>query len=795
MSVLKLAPNFGQKSEVLFKLAVIFGKTYQLDQAINYFKLAMLESTGAAGTNRRIDIHTKMGICYLEKKEHGEALKAFELALSLNDQNFRTFQHIAWCEFLMEKYAQALEHISKAVVLKDSDGDSYYIKARVLLATDKPSEAKEVIGRAISLDQNKAVYVGSLGILNCILKLNTEAFDNFLKATQIDSRIPETWFNIGLLYEMHEQYSEAGVAYQKAIEVAPDFTPAAMRRELVNNASAPKVPLPHFIHPEFRVSDNMVPLRSFLNNQKIKKALEPSIMQTGQPATIIRNIFNDASLPPPEDDLKLAPPAIKASEDDKDNHAEAKAREDKRQPAKEKKKEPEQEHVETPLPPASQPRDEPKQQEAKAESRGSAERGKPEHYTQKTPQPVTMVAPQPTYPTVPKVIRPAPAPAAAQPLVSAQSTAPPQAPPMHAHSSAPPQIPMSQQPPVSQFDMASQMQYGSSLPMGSVQQVPQLAQLMQMAMPQMQTAQAMPQPQIPQGQPMPQMPSSGFPPNSHPMPAQYMNLMNMLAQLNQQPQLQSQLQGLLNYFGMMAQQPNMYTMPSYQNYMAPPKPAYAPNMSMSSSAPSIARPVQPVQPEVPQYQFSNMPRAPVPSAYGMSNFPSMHRPEPSAPSLPMNLPRPSYSANDQPHMYAMQHQEQPQMPQHSQDISNPPVIPTRPIPQHPRVVPGLRPPTVRQPIRMPARHGLDDLLKVVGVDNRAVRPPSFQRAGQEYYDQEYGDKREECGNVVKLSMSPQKLEEEFYAKRRKPEQEMNRDGMGGYDQQNPAKRYKGDQNE
>eukprot|EP00826_Nyctotherus_ovalis_P038750 TRINITY_DN364_c0_g1_i2.p1 TRINITY_DN364_c0_g1~~TRINITY_DN364_c0_g1_i2.p1 ORF type:complete len:795 (-),score=210.54 TRINITY_DN364_c0_g1_i2:151-2535(-) len=794
MSVLKLAPNFGQKSEVLFKLAVIFGKTYQLDQAINYFKLAMLESTGAAGTNRRIDIHTKMGICYLEKKEYGEALKAFELALSLNEQNFHTYQHIAWCEFLMEKYTQALEHISKAVALKDSDGDSYYIKGRILLATDKHSEAKEVFNRAISLDQTKAVYVGSLGILNCILKLNTEAFDNFLKATQIDSRIPETWFNIGLLYEMHEQYSEAGVAYQKAMEVAPDFTPAATRRELVNNAAAAKIPLPQFIHPEFRVSDSMVPLRSFLNNQKIKKALEPSIMQTGQPATIIRNIFNDASLPPPEDDLKLAPPAIRVNEDDKDSHAEAKAREDKKQAAKEKKKEPEQEHVEVPLPPTPQPREEPKQ-EAKVESRGSLERSKPEHYTQKAPQPVAMVTPQPTYPTVPKVIRPAPAPAATQPLVSAQPTAPAPGPPMHAQSSAPPQIPMPQQPPVNQFDMTPQMQYGSSLSMSSIQQVPQLAQLMQMAMPQMQTAQTMSQSQIPQGQPMSQMPSSGFPPSSHPMSAQYMNLVNMLAQISQQPQLQSQLQGLLNYFGMMAQQPNMYTMPSYQNYMAPPKPAYTPNMPMSSSAPPISRPMQPVQQEIPQYQFSNMPRVPMPSPYSMSNFPSMHRPEPPAPSLPMNLPRPSYPANDQAHMYAMQHQEQPQVPLHSQEISNPPVIPTRPIPQHPRVVPGLRPPTVRQPIRMPGRHGLDDLLKVVGADNRGVRPPSFQRTSQEYYGQEYDNKREECGNVVKLSMSPQKLEEEFYAKRRKSEQEMNRDGMGGYDQQNAAKRYKGDQNE
>lgn len=805
MSVLKLAPNFGQKSEVLFKLAVIFGKTYQLDQAINYFKLAMFESTETTGANRRLDIQTKMGICYLEKKEYGEALKCFELALSVSDQNLHTFQHIAWCEFLMEKYTQALEHINKAIALKDSDGDGYYIKGRILFATEKYGEAKEAFKRALTINPNKAVYLGSLGILNCLTKNDPEAFDNFLKATQFDSNIAETWFNIGLLYEAHEQNAEASIAYQKAIEVVPDFAPALTRKEIISTASTAKSSLPQFIFPEFRVFDVMVPLKSYLNNPKIKKALEPSIMQTGQPTTMMRNIFSDSSLPPPEDNLRLTPAAVRVNEDDKEHPTETKPREEKKQPIKEKKKENTEEHREISLPVTTQP----EKPEPKHEQKQPTLEPTKEYYPSKVTQPVTMVTPQTAYLAMPKAIRPIPTPASSQPPIVSQPTVPVQTSSMH--PSAPNQIPIPQQPTSAQFDMTSQYQYNASTQpssisgsLGTVQQVQQMAQLFQMAINQLQqmsVSQSMGQStQIPQGQPMPQMPPTGFPSNPHPAQAQYMNFLGQLMQLSQQPQFQSQLQNLINYINMMIQLSNT-CMPSsyYPNYnMMPSKNPYPQNVPFVSSAPSMSRPVQQAPNEPPPpYQYPSMPRGSMPPNYGIHNFSQMHRPDaPSTtPSMPGNSARPSYQPTDQSHQYA--HQELPQASSHAQDQADPtPIMPTRPIPQHPRVVPGLRPPTVRQPIRVPGRQNvLEDLIKVVGSENKGTRSQGFQRAGQEYYGQEYEDKMEECRNVVKFSMSPQKIEGEFYNKRRQPEADMGREEMVNCDQSNLVKRYKGDQNE
>lgn len=302
MSVLKLAPNFAQKSEVLYKLAVIFGKTYQLDHAINYFKLATLESSGAPAMNRRIDILIKMAICYIEKKEYGDALRSSEAALAMNEQNYRALQHVAWCEFLLEKNVQALEHINKAISLKESDGDGYYIKGRILLATEKYPEAGEAFKKAIQHNHSKVTYLGSSGILNALTNSCKEAFDDFLKATQINPSIPEIWFNIGILYEICQQYAEALVAYNKTLEADPTFNEAIVRKQALSSENPIKSPHPQFMHCEFRVYDPMVPMKSFLNNQKVKKAIEPCLNPefSVQPSNLIKTIFSNISHTPPE---------------------------------------------------------------------------------------------------------------------------------------------------------------------------------------------------------------------------------------------------------------------------------------------------------------------------------------------------------------------------------------------------------------------------------------------------------------------------------------------------------------
>jgi len=272
MSLLK--SNTTQKNEILYILAVIFGKVYRLDHAIHYFKQAIIEDEHINSKNRYIDILIKIAICYKEKGEYEEALKYVERALAMDKMNCQILQHVAWCEFLLMRYDKALEHINQAIILKESNSDNYYIKGRILIARKEYTEATEAFKKALSLNDSKVIYLISSAILSALKKNYIEAFGGFLKAFDTNLLIPELWFNIAILYEIHTQYHEALVAYKKTIEIQPNFDQANFRIQELSSNQFTKLPYPEFVHPIFRVLDSMTPMECYIYDQKIKKAMD-----------------------------------------------------------------------------------------------------------------------------------------------------------------------------------------------------------------------------------------------------------------------------------------------------------------------------------------------------------------------------------------------------------------------------------------------------------------------------------------------------------------------------------------
>lgn len=94
MAVLKMSPNFYQKSEVLSRLGYIFAKTNDLSNAIVYFQNSILTNTFTA--KRKVEILIKIGILHEEKNELMEAQKSYEAAMSHEEDNFTIYQHLSW---------------------------------------------------------------------------------------------------------------------------------------------------------------------------------------------------------------------------------------------------------------------------------------------------------------------------------------------------------------------------------------------------------------------------------------------------------------------------------------------------------------------------------------------------------------------------------------------------------------------------------------------------------------------------------------------------------------------------
>ena len=217
-------------------------------------------------------------------------------------------------------------------------------------------------------------------------------------------------------------------------------------------------------------------------------------------------------------------------------------------------------------------------------------------------------------------------------------------------------------------------------------------------------------------------------------------------------------QTMLNAYGMMGQPGGNYMMPPYMQGMMPgTKIPYPQNPHFNPSLPSMQRPTQQTMPD-PQSQFSYpgfsrgmAPNMTMPN-FPMSELPQMGRPE-TNPSLPINTPRPFYEFNGQMQTYLQQYEA----PQSISDPVHPNmVIPTRPIPQHPRAVSVVRPspgklsPTGNSPEK------LNDLIKAAVGENKGLKPPIPQWNTQNQFVEDPNEGKNDHGNVVKLSMSPQK---------------------------------------
>jgi tetratricopeptide (TPR) repeat protein len=125
IAVLKMSPNFYQKSEVLYKLGMIFAKTNQIQQSISYFQNSILTNTFTL--KRNTDTLIKIGLLYEEQKDYNQALREYEAAIIGDKNNFKIYQHLAWCSFQKGNYDKALEYCRNVEQLKPGQADTLYI--------------------------------------------------------------------------------------------------------------------------------------------------------------------------------------------------------------------------------------------------------------------------------------------------------------------------------------------------------------------------------------------------------------------------------------------------------------------------------------------------------------------------------------------------------------------------------------------------------------------------------------------------------------------------------------------
>jgi tetratricopeptide (TPR) repeat protein len=223
-------------------------------------------------TARKVDAYCHIGSCYEKLNKLDEAQQIYLEALSISPQNFKTLEFLGWVFFLKHDYTESVSYFSKALELASDNsaevGDIHYLLGRVYLEMENYTEGQNSFQRAIYKNSNAYLYWSSIGILYAKAMQPQDAFECFVKASNISQDVGEVWFNMAILYEQCNQKQEAILAYQRAISLDENNGLAVERKgKLQRNEEMGA--LPSYVHPPFELSE--VPFSVKRNDKGIKQ--------------------------------------------------------------------------------------------------------------------------------------------------------------------------------------------------------------------------------------------------------------------------------------------------------------------------------------------------------------------------------------------------------------------------------------------------------------------------------------------------------------------------------------------
>ena len=252
-AVLRIDPNFEQKSEVYFKLGQIYKKKASYEEAISHFGSSMEGEN--VNSNRKIDALCQIGTCYEKQNQLDKAVNMYQQALQLDPKNYKTLEYLGWA--LAQNNQDGSVHLRAALSYASQnaaeEGDLHYLLGRVAIEEQRYADSKSEFQEAICKNPNSYAYWCSIGILYATAQQPQDAFDSFVKASNLAGDRDEIWLNMGILYEHCKQKPEALLAYERALSHQPNNALAKARKETLNSDIYSNPPA--FIHPEIEISE------------------------------------------------------------------------------------------------------------------------------------------------------------------------------------------------------------------------------------------------------------------------------------------------------------------------------------------------------------------------------------------------------------------------------------------------------------------------------------------------------------------------------------------------------------
>ena len=170
--------------------------------------------------------HFMLGLSTWKAGDLGKSQKAFETALTIDPDHFKSLVNLSRVLIEKKEYDGAINTLMKAGDIEPSAADVYRLLGRAYHAQGKTDDAVDAYTRAIELDDKDAWSMNNLGLVLLEKKQVDEALPFFAKAVELKKDVAAFHNNLGMALEHTGRFGAAATAYANAVTADPAYEKA-----------------------------------------------------------------------------------------------------------------------------------------------------------------------------------------------------------------------------------------------------------------------------------------------------------------------------------------------------------------------------------------------------------------------------------------------------------------------------------------------------------------------------------------------------------------------------------------
>lgn len=234
--VLRIDQSYNKKSDIYFRLGIIYKHEQKYQQALENFNLVLNNPPPPLAVS---DIWFQIGHIQETLEDLSAAQYSYERVLEDNPSHAKVLQQLGWLHYqqYMKGITQitavdgtsqstmelAISRLSQSIDYEIEDPYTWYLLGRCYMQQERHPDAYKAYTRAVSIDGGNPRFWCSIGILYYRTGEYRVALESYTRAIRMaPDTLGEPWYNAAILYEVsNSQINDAINAVENAVRADP----------------------------------------------------------------------------------------------------------------------------------------------------------------------------------------------------------------------------------------------------------------------------------------------------------------------------------------------------------------------------------------------------------------------------------------------------------------------------------------------------------------------------------------------------------------------------------------------